>query len=614
MANACLIAVYDGFRQTPVYTGEFDEPVELGRQSKEDEALYCPQRTRDHWRLAIARPEEQTLSRRYLRVEPLPASRIKLANLSAHLPGRFFNGTELPPGGMCELLLPVLITLGTRTVHIREPIDPNEQQPIQSLPHTTRLPEEGPLSTTLISSLSARPAGQIDDETLVRWLQTALDVLQSAATSSDFFTKAVGAAIELARLDSARVLLWTGEDWKTQAEQTAPRLTAEQQWRPSREILARVRQEKRTFWQSPGDDALGTISLRGVRAVVAAPILDRQGEVMAVLYGDCWCGRGGAPVAHLTRLDASLIELLAGVVAAGLARLAQERATLALRLRLEQFFPAELVPILEEQPERLEEARDTDVTILFCDVRGFSRISERLGPARTVQWVRAVMEALSDCVLAHRGVLVNYIGDELMAMWGAPFEQPDHPERACRAALAMLDLLGPLNETWEPILGEPIALGVGLNTGVARVGNTGTQRKFTYGPLGKTVNLASRVEGATKYLRTSPLITGSTRARLGPEFACRRLCQARVVNIAEPVELYELARPDQPAWRELRACYEEALERFANRDFPEAVRLLGGMLPKHPNDGPALVLLARAVNALVAEPAQFDPVWELPGK
>src|SRR5205807_2230673 len=103
-----------------------------------------------------------------------------------------------------------------------------------------------------------------------------------------------------------------------------------------------------------------------------------------------------------------------------------------------------------------------------------SRISERVGPAQTVAWIRDVMGALSDCVHAQGGVLVDYIGDELMAMWGAPEREPDHARLAVEAALAMLAGLPRLNERWQSVLGEPVAIGVGVNTGVAHVGNTGS--------------------------------------------------------------------------------------------------------------------------------------------
>jgi adenylate cyclase len=177
----------------------------------------------------------------------------------------------------------------------------------------------------------------------------------------------------------------------------------------------------------------------------------------------------------------------------------------------------------------------------------------------------------------------------------------------------MLDCLPRLNERWQATLEEPMAVGIGINTGLARVGNVGTSRKFKYGPLGNSVNLASRVQGASKYLQSTLLITGSVRASLGPEFASRRLCKVKVINIAEPVDLYELARQDHPGWDHLKQEYEMALGKFENREFRPAARILGKLASDHPDDGPTLVLLSRAVNCMV-EPLTFSAVWELAGK
>jgi class 3 adenylate cyclase len=216
-----------------------------------------------------------------------------------------------------------------------------------------------------------------------------------------------------------------------------------------------------------------------------------------------------------------LVEVLARGVAAGLARLEQEEAALAARAQFEQFFTPELTRQLARQPDLLK-GRDAEVTILFCDIRAFSRISERLGPTQTVEWINEVIGALSDCVRAHAGVLVDYIGDELLAMWGAPEEQPDQARLACRAALDMLARVPKLNERWQPVLKEAMGLGTGINTGMARVGNTGSKHKFKYGPLGNTVNLASRVQGVTKYLKCKVLITEATQAKLDASFSSRR--------------------------------------------------------------------------------------------
>jgi adenylate cyclase len=224
------------------------------------------------------------------------------------------------------------------------------------------------------------------------------------------------------------------------------------------------------------------------------------------------------------------------------------------------------------------------------------------------------MSHVSDCVIDHGGVIVDFTGDGALAMWGAPEKQPDHAERACRAALAMLATLPKLDERWTTETQERMGFGIGISSGPAQVGNIGARRKFKYGPLGNTVNLASRVEGATKYLKSNVLITGSTKALLGPAWHTRRLACVRTLNIAEPVDLYELTGDSSQAWETLRETYERALDAFDKKDLRAAARLLGALQIDYPNDGPSLVLLARTVQYLADDRAAFDPVYTLPGK
>src|SRR5262245_5118642 len=450
---------------------------------------------------------------------------------------------------------------------------------------------------------------------VVRWLQTTMEVLQSAANSASFFEKAAQAVVDIVGLDRCRVLLFEENEWKTAATWTSPQCSATTaDWRPSRQVLDRVLQEKRTFWQDPEElelDSLG--SLVGVEVVVASPILNPLGDVIGAIYGDCRQDSLSAAAPKVTKIEAIVVDLLARAVAVGLARMEQERAAISARVQFEQFFTRELAQQLARETNLLD-GRDAEVTILFCDIRGFSRISERLGPEGTVRWISQVMEMLSDCVLKHSGVLVDYIGDELMAMWGAPVAQHDHAQLACQAALDMLNGLPSLNERWEKILGEPLSIGIGLNTGIARVGNTGSRQKFKYGPLGHTVNLASRVQGATKYLKCPLLMTEWTRARLNESLRVRKLCQVRVVNIKQPVDLYELRTETAPHWPDIKTKYEEALQEFTDSQFRRAASILGNLLHEFLDDGPSLVLMSRAVNSLVDGPEEDHPVWPLPGK
>jgi adenylate cyclase len=225
------------------------------------------------------------------------------------------------------------------------------------------------------------------------------------------------------------------------------------------------------------------------------------------------------------------------------------------------------------------------------------------------------MGEFSSIVIEHGGVLVDYTGDELMAMWGAPNEQPDHAELACKAALDILASLPALNEKWLPLVGGETRVGIGVNTGNSLVGNVGTHRKFKYGPLGTTVNLASRVQGATKYLKTPLLITGDTAAQLPDAILSRRLCQVRVQSIQAPVHLHELKPPGTTSdWETLSHHYEEALVQFEEKSFRRASSILSDALLLAPNDGPSLQLMSRVVDAMLNEGVNFTPTWTLPGK
>lgn len=282
----------------------------------------------------------------------------------------------------------------------------------------------------------------------------------------------------------------------------------------------------------------------------------------------------------------------------------------------EQHFTPELARELARNPDPMKmQARQAEVSLLFCDIRGFSSISERLGPSQTIDWLGGVMGEFSTRVIELGGVLVDYTGDELMAMWGAPNEQPNHAELACLAAMEIRKSLDLLNEIWKPVVDADTEVGIGVNTGEALVGNIGTHRKFKYGPLGTTVNLASRVQGATKFLKTPLLITGYTATQLPQEFSRRRLCQVRVRNILAPVHLYELEPPGaRKDWAELAARYQNSLEEFESGHLREASSILSDVLLESPDDGPGLQLMSRIVDAMLNDGEEFSPVWDLPGK
>jgi adenylate cyclase len=613
MSESWLIRVYDEHRLS--LFKECAGPVELGRQDdRNGEALYqVSPLAAGGCRIAIARNDELRISRRLAWLEEVSGRWVLIRNLSAHVSFGVEGGSQVKPGCECEAELPVVLTLGTKVVRIEHSAHEEHEKIVQSLDHPTdfRLgasSEESPFSTLNLSA-SAVP----DAAGVIGWLRAMIRVLQSAACDVDFFQKAAQAVVEVVRLDLGRVLTRDGGDWKTVTFFPGSAGEYEQSNPPSQMVLSRVCGEKRTSWFDPLGIDEDCSSLAGVASVVAAPVLDRSGQVMAILYGERRLQSLLEAARPVSRLDAMLVEVLAVGVSAGLARLEQEHAALSLQARLEQFFTPELARQLATRPDLLT-GQDLEITVMFCDIRGFSRITRNHGTAFTLEWTNDVLSTLSDCVLKHQGVLVDYIGDELMAMWGAPEAQPDHAERACRAALEMIGCVAPLNQRWQEALGEPMGLGIGINTGLARVGNTGSRQKFKYGPLGDTVNVASRVQGASKYFKSSLLVTRATRDRLGPGFPLRRLGQARVVNIAEPIELFELFSPDQSDAPELSSAYEEALAAFEAREFRKATGILGRHVSVHRDDGPSFALLARAIGCIVDEPESFDPAFRLKGK
>jgi adenylate cyclase len=621
---------------------EFDGPVELGRRLGPEEEIHARWSDAGRWRLAVAGEDEPDVTRRQMLVVPGYDGSFRLVNTSETRAVRLDDGRSIEPGAAHEFDQPVTWTFGKRKIELRWDEADDDVSTIFGLDEDAPAPaggrHDGPraLPARLPSvEVPSFDAGGSEVELFVKSLHPVVMVLQAADRTADFVRTAARAVVEAFGMDAGCVLLRYDHRWRSAAHyEVHPDGNDHDShdhndlhplgldrdhdpdrnecWRRSRRLLDRLVREKRTLW-SHVEEREATPDRAAPRAALVAPILNRRREVIGALYGERHHPDRRADVARIRKVDALLMEMLAGGLASGLNRLELEKVAVTSRVRFEQFFTPELADELAARPDLLT-GREVEVTMLFADVRGFSRVSERIGPALTVQWIGDVLGVLSECVLDHHGVLVDYIGDELIAMWGAPKPHADHPCLACRAALAMLDRLPALNAKWQPVLGSETDLGIGVNTGPAQVGNTGTSRKFKYGALGNTVNLASRVQGATRYLNARLVVTGSTRDRLDGEFPARRLGRMSVVNIADPVELHELAAPGRAGWDELKAAYEDALHRFETSDFRGAIRALGALLAETPDDGPSLVLIARAVEAGVLEPSEFDPVWKLPGK
>ena len=589
----------------PAFSHAVERPLELGRQQHEEPGPFAVVGPAEAPRLIIAAREDVSIGRRQLRVEVESPVRVRFTNLNQHIPIGIELGPTLQPGQAVSQHLPVLLRIGAVILRI-DADSASEETEFQSLAEPTLIPGRTPPPLPVaLPSLTASLRGH-DASVLLTRFERLVDVLQLAATNREFAAQVADATRDLVELDHSAVVLREGDGWRVAAVSAG----APPSWQPSQSILNAAYREKRTFWKLP-DRELGG-SLLDVRSVVAAPIRNVAGEVIGAVYGDrqTAVGNRSAPIG---KLEAQLVEVLACGVAGGLARLEQERSAIERRVQLERFVTPEVARQLEADPQMLV-GRDAEVTLLFCDIAGFSRISERLSPQQTFGWINDVMETLSGCVMAHGGTLVDYVGDELIAMWGAPLPVPDHAAAACRAATDMIRSLTPLDEKWSKTLGEPVDVGIGINSGQVRVGNTGSQFKLKYGPLGSQVNIASRLQGATRFLQTRVLLSGATAIQLKDEFPIRRVCSVRLKNIDQPLELFELAVDPPAEWPQRVALYEEALRQWEAREVNGAITRLSQLIATHLDDGPALVLLSRAIESRSRDRGGYDTVWQLPSK
>jgi adenylate cyclase len=205
-----------------------------------------------------------------------------------------------------------------------------------------------------------------------------------------------------------------------------------------------------------------------------------------------------------------------------------------------QYVPPELVDEMARNPESYSmEGRKAELTVLFSDIRGFTTISEGLQPDELATLMNEYLGAMTDVVRRHRGTLDKYIGDAIMAFWGAPVDDPDHARNAVLTALEMQQELMRLNETLKAKGWPHLAIGVGVNTGIMTVGDMGSTVRKSYTVMGDAVNTGSRLEGITKQYGVGIIVGESTRETLRKDFVFRELDRVRVKGKDDAVGIYE---------------------------------------------------------------------------
>ncbi len=301
--------------------------------------------------------------------------------------------------------------------------------------------------------------------------------------------------------------------------------------------------------------------------------------------------------------------------------LTEEKETRRVRGAFQQYLSPEVIRRLLENPD-LVRPHKTEISVMFSDVRGFTTISERLDAQELAALLNEYLTDMTQIVFRNNGTLDKYIGDAVMAFWGAPFEEAGHAERACFAALEMMERLGVLQKKWEAEGKPRLDIGIGLNTGVASVGNMGSELRYGYTAMGDSVNLASRLEGLNKEYATHIVVSQSTYASAAnSQLIFRELDLIRVKGKTQPVTIYELlgARNDEntdaAAQDERATFFVSARAHYQQRRWPEALALFDQLLERWPSDGPARIYKIRCQEYLVAEPeTSWDGVFTMAHK
>ncbi|AWL99616.1 adenylate/guanylate cyclase domain-containing protein [Bradyrhizobium amphicarpaeae] len=256
-----------------------------------------------------------------------------------------------------------------------------------------------------------------------------------------------------------------------------------------------------------------------------------------------------------------------------------------------------------------------NVTMFFSDLSGFSSIAEAMTPVELVTLMNEYLSAMTDIIQSHGGYVDKYIGDSIVAMFGAPADDPAHARNAVRAALKCHEKLAELNAGNPAFAGHGLSHRIGLNSGEAVVGNIGSRRRFNYTVMSDTVNVASRLEGANKYYGTAIMASETTMTQSGDAFAWRELDAIRVLGRGEAIKVFE-PRAEKSAesaeQAKVTAVYAEGLARWRARDFAKAADAFGQMAKADP----ASALFARRAAAFTANPPPPDwtPVNALEGK
>ncbi len=292
----------------------------------------------------------------------------------------------------------------------------------------------------------------------------------------------------------------------------------------------------------------------------------------------------------------------------------QERKTRQTRAAFQHYVsPAVVNEILKHPDQLVLGGEKRRLTVLFSDIRNFTSISEKIEPVKLTHLLNTYLTEMTNIVYEHQGMLDKYVGDELMALFGAPLKTPKHPLDACLSAIEMIQKLPKVKDAWAKEGISELNIGIGIHTGEMIVGNMGSTKIFDYTVIGDSVNLGSRLEGANKIYGTRIIISQEVYNEVAGRIFCRELDFIRVRGKKEPVRIYEVLteKPDN-SFAQMLNHYIRGLTLYRNQKWGDAANTFEQILKRFPNDGPSRTLLERCrLYSQTPPPKEWDGVFTM---
>lgn len=298
--------------------------------------------------------------------------------------------------------------------------------------------------------------------------------------------------------------------------------------------------------------------------------------------------------------------------------LTEERGKKELKQTFQKYVSPAVVDEILSDPENIElGGKKVNMTVFFSDVRGFTTISEKLDPRALSDLLNFYLTPMTELVFKNKGTLDKYMGDAVMAFFGAPIAYKDHAKHGCRCALQSLEKLSELQIELEKRNLPLIDIGIGLNTGEMSVGNMGSETVRSYTVMGDAVNLGSRLEGINKQYGTRIIISEFTYADVKDEFICREIDLVRVKGKIEPVKIYELVAekrvPKEKA--DMLKKFEQGYDLYHQKEFQKGIEVFNEALSLEPDDACSKLYIKRCEEFIATPPPDdWDGVFVMTSK